>query len=55
MNLRSGDEALRLVGGLEIQEPGLVQMHKWLPDIEESVNLVPEEDIGAYGVLARKP
>jgi O-methyltransferase involved in polyketide biosynthesis len=55
MNLRSGDEALRLVSGLEIQEPGLVQMHKWRPDIEESVNLVPEEDIGAYGVLARKP
>jgi putative transposase len=31
MNLRSGDDALRFVRGLQVQEPGLVQMHKWRP------------------------
>jgi S-adenosyl methyltransferase len=55
MNLRSRDEALRFVSGLQVQEPGLVQMHKWRPAIDESVSVVSEEDIGAYGVLARTP
>jgi O-methyltransferase involved in polyketide biosynthesis len=55
MNLRARDEALPFVRGLQVQEPGLVQMHKWRPDIKESAELVPEADVGAYGVLARTP
>jgi O-methyltransferase involved in polyketide biosynthesis len=55
MNLRAHEEALQFVRGLQVQEPGLVQMHMWRPDVEESAGLVPEADVGAYGVLARTP
>lgn len=40
--------------GLELVEPGIVQMHKWRPD-DDSYDSVPEEDIAMYGGIGRKP
>ena len=40
--------------GLELVEPGLVQMHKWRPE-DDGHRSVPEADIAMYGGIARKP
>jgi hypothetical protein len=50
--LRSQAEVMRFFGGLELLEPGLVQVHRWRPGS-------PAPDMGdevpGYAALARKP
>ncbi|MEU4215426.1 SAM-dependent methyltransferase [Actinoplanes sp. NPDC026623] len=46
--LRSPDEIGSLFDGLEMEEPGLVQITQWRPDGEA-------EWLDAYGAVARKP
>ncbi|MEV7320468.1 SAM-dependent methyltransferase [Streptomyces sp. NPDC093970] len=54
MRLRTIDEANAFFEGLELVEPGIVQVHKWHPDGtgEEGIR---DEDIAMYGAVARKP
>ena len=54
MRLRSAAQAARFFDGLELVEPGLVQMHRWRPDDDEHLSL-DEADIAMYGAIARKP
>ncbi|MEU5832820.1 SAM-dependent methyltransferase [Streptomyces diacarni] len=53
MALRTREEAAAFFDGLELVEPGLVQVHKWRPDPGDEQ--VRDEDIAMYGALARKP
>jgi hypothetical protein len=46
--------ALSFFDGLEMVEPGLVQVHKWRPDGTEAPDL-QDRDIAMYGAVARKP
>jgi hypothetical protein len=50
---RTKEQAERFFDGLEIEEPGLVQMHKWRPD--GPIAHIKDEDIAMYGAVARKP
>jgi hypothetical protein len=54
MRLRTFAEAGEFVEGLELVEPGLVQVHKWRPDGADP-GPIRDEDIAMYGVVARKP
>ncbi|CAL9356185.1 SAM-dependent methyltransferase [Streptomyces albus] len=53
MHLRTHAEASAFFDGLEMIEPGLVQVHKWRPDPDDE--RVRDEDIAMYGAVARKP
>ena len=44
------DEVARFLDGLEIAEPGLVQMHQWRPEASD-----PAAPSSGYAVVARKP
>ncbi|CAM04014.1 S-adenosyl methyltransferase [Saccharopolyspora erythraea NRRL 2338] len=44
----------RFFDGLELVDPGIVQMHKWRPD-DDTYRQIPEADIAMYGAIARKP
>ncbi|HEY6275910.1 MAG TPA: SAM-dependent methyltransferase [Streptosporangiaceae bacterium] len=50
--LRTHAEVARFFDGLQLLEPGLVQVHKWQP---ASVVLADSDQIAAYAGLARKP
>ncbi len=51
--LRSHDEVLRFFEGLELVDPGLVQVHRWRPDPTDEA---PATDaVSAHGGIARKP
>lgn len=54
LRFRSRDGAERFFDGLELEEPGLVQMHKWRPEPGSS-GQVEDEDIAMYGAVGRKP
>jgi hypothetical protein len=54
MRLRTIDEAHEFFEGLELAEPGIVQVHKWHPDGTGEQN-IRDEDIAMYGAVARKP
>ena len=54
MRLRTFPEAEEFFEGLELIEPGIVQVHKWHPD-ETSGEGIRDEDIAMYGAVARKP
>ncbi|RRO14732.1 SAM-dependent methyltransferase [Saccharopolyspora rhizosphaerae] len=54
LKFRDHDQALRFFDGLEVLEPGVVQVHKWRPDDPASLD-VPEADIAMYAGIARKP
>jgi hypothetical protein len=45
--------ALAFFDGLELVEPGLVQVHKWRPDGSEAPGIA-DKDIAMYGAVARK-
>ena len=45
--------ALSFFDGLELVEPGLVQVHKWRPDGSEAPGIA-DKDIAMYGAVARK-
>ena len=52
VTLRTHDEVSRFFPGLDLVEPGLVQLHRWRPGPEGPV---PGHDIANYGAVARKP
>ncbi|MFI9244662.1 SAM-dependent methyltransferase [Streptomyces sp. NPDC053086] len=54
MRLRTLDEAHEFFAGLELVEPGIVQVHKWHPDGNGEQG-IRDEDIAMYGAVARKP
>lgn len=54
MRLRTLAEAGEFFEGLELVEPGIVQVHKWRPDGTGERD-VRDEDIAMYGAVARKP
>ncbi|MCP9953417.1 SAM-dependent methyltransferase [Actinomadura madurae] len=51
---RTHEQALRFFDGLELEEPGVVQIHKWRPDGTLS-RPVSDKDIAMYGGVAVKP
>jgi hypothetical protein len=54
MRLRTIDEAHTFFEGLELVEPGIVQVHTWHPDGTGEQG-IRDEDIAMYGAVARKP
>lgn len=50
---RSRAQAERFFDGLEMEEPGMVQLHKWHP--EPGAEQIRDEDIAMYGGIGRKP
>ena len=54
MRLRTLAEAEEFFAGLELVEPGIVQVHKWHPD-GTGTEVIRDEDIAMYGVVGRKP
>ncbi|MEU7563232.1 SAM-dependent methyltransferase [Streptomyces eurythermus] len=53
MRLRTLAEAHEFFDGLDLVEPGIVQVHKWHPD--DGAQGVRDEDVAMYGAVARKP
>jgi hypothetical protein len=53
MRLRTLAEAGEFFEGLELVEPGIVQVHKWHPD-PVAGEVIRDEDIAMYGAVARK-
>lgn len=51
--LRDRATATSLFDGLELQEPGVTQVHSWRPGPEQ--NGIDGSDIAMYGAVARKP
>ncbi|MFE9365280.1 SAM-dependent methyltransferase [Streptomyces sp. NPDC006978] len=51
--LRELATATSLFDGLELQEPGVTQVHTWRPGPEQ--NGIDGRDIAMYGAVARKP
>jgi hypothetical protein len=49
--LRTRDEVARFFTGLELVEPGLVQVHQWHPDPDDTA---PEGTVSAHGGVAVK-
>jgi hypothetical protein len=47
-------QAEKFFEGLELEEPGVVQIHKWHPDPMD-VGRISDKDIAMYGGIARKP
>jgi hypothetical protein len=54
LRFRSHAQAVKFFDGLELEEPGVVQIHKWHPDPMD-VGRINDDDIAMYGGLARKP
>ncbi|MFE6287208.1 SAM-dependent methyltransferase [Streptomyces sp. NPDC057877] len=54
MRLRTLPEAAEFFEGLELVDPGIVQVHKWHPDGTGEQG-IRDEDIAMYGAVARKP
>jgi hypothetical protein len=52
VTLRTHDEVSRFFAGLDLVEPGLVQLHRWRPGPDGPD---PDHDIANYGAVARKP
>ena len=50
--LRTREQVARFFTGLELVDPGLVQVHQWRPDPGD---LIPEGTVSAHGAVARKP
>jgi hypothetical protein len=53
MRLRTLAEAEELFTGLELVEPGIVQVHTWRPD-GAGTEVVRDAAIAMYGAVARK-
>jgi hypothetical protein len=51
VTLRTQDQVGRFFGGLDLVEPGLVQLHRWRPGPEGPV---PGHDIANYGAVGHK-
>jgi hypothetical protein len=50
--LRTQEQVARFFAGLDLVEPGLVQVHQWRPDPGAPA---PEGAVSAHGAVARKP
>jgi len=50
--LRTREQVARFFVGLELVDPGLVQVHQWRPDPGD---FAPEGTVSAHGAVARKP
>ena len=50
--LRTRDQVARFFTGLDLIEPGLVQVHQWRPDPED---FAPDDVVSAHGAVGRKP
>ena len=50
--LRTREQVARFFAGLELVDPGLVQVHQWRPDPGD---FAPEGTVSAHGAVARKP
>ena len=50
--LRTRDEVARFFTGLDLVEPGLVQVHQWRPDPDD---FAPEGVFSNHGAVGRKP
>jgi len=50
--LRTRDQVARFFTGLDLIEPGLVQVHQWRPDPED---FTPDGVVSAHGAVGRKP
>lgn len=53
MRLRTAAEAGSFFDGLELVDPGVVQVHHWRPENESGQ--IDDADIAMYGAVARKP
>ncbi len=49
--LRARDQVARFFTGLDLIEPGLVQVHQWRPDPED---VAPDGVVSAHGAVGRK-
>ncbi len=49
--LRTREQVVRFFTGLDLVEPGLVQVHQWRPDPGDAV---PADAISAHGAVGRK-
>jgi hypothetical protein len=49
--LRTREQVARFFAGLDLVEPGLVQVHQWRPDPGD---FIPEDVVSAHGAVARK-
>ncbi|MEU1519353.1 SAM-dependent methyltransferase [Streptomyces sp. NPDC005811] len=54
MRLRTRAEAAAFFTGLDLVDPGIVQVHRWRPD-GSGTEVLRDEDIAMYGAVARKP
>jgi hypothetical protein len=54
LRFRSHAQASRFFDGLELLDPGVVQMHKWRQDNPLTLQ-IPDADIAMYAGIARKP
>jgi hypothetical protein len=54
LRFRSHAQAERFFEGLELEEPGVVQIHKWRPDPAHTGH-IDDADIAMYGAVARVP
>ncbi len=50
--LRTREQVARFFTGLDLVEPGLVQVHQWRPDPGD---LAPDGVVSAHGAVGRKP
>ncbi|MFD1831329.1 SAM-dependent methyltransferase [Streptomyces desertarenae] len=50
--IRSGEEILDMVEGLELVDPGMVPIHRWRPETDD---LMDDSKINGYALVARKP
>ncbi|MEJ3658988.1 SAM-dependent methyltransferase [Actinomycetes bacterium KLBMP 9759] len=52
---RSRAEIERFFSGLEMQDPGLVLVHKWRSTADIATTGIDDADVYVYGAVARKP
>jgi hypothetical protein len=50
--LHTREQVARFFAGLELVDPGLVQVHQWWPGPDDSA---AEGTVSAHGAVARKP
>ncbi|GAB3896373.1 SAM-dependent methyltransferase [Kibdelosporangium lantanae] len=53
LKFRTEAQAARFFAGLDLEEPGIVQIHKWHPDPDAGP--IADTDVAMYGAVARKP
>jgi hypothetical protein len=52
VTLRSHAQVSRFLDGVQLVEPGLVQLHRWRPG---AAGPVPDHELANYGAIGRKP